>query len=84
LHSKKSSWLFFGNSPIYNIQLIPKKAKLKKEIKKDMETITKSEWRATPKDYKCIIDKQRYILKGTTKGTALVPVKLIADKEAKK
>lgn len=45
-----------------------------------METITKSEWRNTPKDYKCIIDKQRYILKWIDgSGTCLVPVKVVKD-----
>lgn len=48
-----------------------------------METITKSEWRKLPKDYKSIIDKQRYILKGTAQGTTLVPVRIIKDEEAK-
>lgn len=46
-----------------------------------METITKSEWRNTPKDYKTIIDGQRYILKGTLQGTSLVPVEVINDKK---
>lgn len=48
-----------------------------------METITKSEWKALHKDYKTIIDKQRYILKGTAQGTTLMPVKVIKDKEVK-
>lgn len=47
-----------------------------------METITKSEWRNTPKEYKYIIDKQKYILRGTAQGTTLVPVKVIKDEEA--
>jgi len=49
-----------------------------------METITKSEWKALHKDYKEIINGQRYILKGTAQGTTLVPVTVIKDKEAKK
>lgn len=48
-----------------------------------METITKNKWKNTPKDYKTIIDGQRYILKGTSQGTSLVPVNVVKDKEAK-
>lgn len=47
-----------------------------------MKTITKSEWKALHKDYKEIINGQRYILKGTAQGTTLVPVKITADEEA--
>lgn len=47
-----------------------------------METITKSKWKLLHKDYKTIIDGQRYILKLVAGATCLVPVKLIADKEA--
>ena len=50
----------------------------------EIETITKSEWRNRHKDYKTIIEGQRYILKGTAQGTTLVPVKVIKDEEAKK
>lgn len=48
-----------------------------------METITKSEWKALHRDYKTIIDKQRYILKLVNGGTCLVPVKLVNDKEVR-
>lgn len=47
-----------------------------------METITKSEWKALHRDYKTIIDGQRYILKLVNGATCLVPVTIIADKEA--
>lgn len=47
-----------------------------------METITKSEWKALHRDYKEIINGQRYILKGTAQGTTLVPVTVIKDEEA--
>ena len=46
-----------------------------------MEIITKKQWRELHRDYKSIIDGQRYILKGTNKGTCLVPVQLIKDEE---
>lgn len=46
-----------------------------------METITKTEWINLNKDYKDIINGQRYILKLEKGGTCLVPVKLIDDKE---
>ena len=46
-----------------------------------METITKSEWRKLHKDYKDIINGQRYILKLEKGGTCLVPVKLVEDKK---
>ncbi len=49
-----------------------------------MKTITKSEWKELHKDYKTIIDKQRYILRLVNGGTCLVPVKVIDDKEDKK
>ena len=39
-----------------------------------METITKSEWKALHRDYKEIINGQRYILKLVNGGTCLVPV----------
>lgn len=48
-----------------------------------METITKSEWRKLHKDYKEIINSQRYILKLVNGGTCLVPVKVINDEEVK-
>lgn len=46
-----------------------------------METITKSEWKALHRDYKEIINGQRYILKLVNGGTCLVPVKIINNKE---
>ncbi len=46
-----------------------------------METITKSEWKALHRDYKEIINGQRYILKLVNGGTCLVPVKIIDNKE---
>lgn len=49
-----------------------------------MEKITKSEWKALHKDYKEIINGQRYILKWTAQGTTLVPVKVIKDEEIKR
>lgn len=49
-----------------------------------METITKSEWKALHRDYKSIIDKQKYILKGTAQGTCLVPVTVVKDEEVKR
>lgn len=42
----------------------------------EVETITKAEWKKLHKDYKTIIDNQRYILKLTNSGTCLVPVRL--------
>lgn len=40
-----------------------------------MRVITVSQWRATPDDYKTVIDGQKYIMVNTKKfGTALVPV----------
>lgn len=44
-----------------------------------METITKSGWRKLHKDYKAIIDGQRYILKLVNGGTCLVPVRIKED-----
>lgn len=41
-----------------------------------MKEITKKEWREKPRDYKGIINKQRYALMLTEKGTCLVPVKI--------
>lgn len=46
-----------------------------------METITKKEWKALNRDYKEIINGQRYILKLVNGGTCLVPVKIINNKE---
>lgn len=46
-----------------------------------METITKSEWKALHRDYKEIINGQRYILKLVNGGTCLAPVKIIDNKE---
>lgn len=46
-----------------------------------MEQITKSEWKKLHRDYKTIIDGQRYILKLINGGTCLVPVQVIKDKE---
>lgn len=46
-----------------------------------METITKSEWKALHRDYKEIINGQRYILKLVNGGTCFVPVKIIDNKE---
>lgn len=48
-----------------------------------METITRSEWKSLHKDYKTIINKQKYILKLLYGGTCLVPVTVIKDEEAK-
>ena len=48
-----------------------------------METITKSEWKALHRDYKTIVDKQRYILKLVNGATCLVPVEFVDDKEVK-
>lgn len=48
-----------------------------------METITKSKWKALHRDYKAIIDGQRYILKLVNGDTCLVPVNVIDDKEVK-
>jgi len=39
-----------------------------------MITITKKEWQDKPKDYKSVINGQRYVMMMTDKGTALVPV----------
>lgn len=49
-----------------------------------METITKSKWKSLHRDYKTIIDGQRYILKLINGGTCLVPVTVIADEEDKR
>lgn len=49
-----------------------------------METITKREWKNLHKDYKCIINKQKYILKLENGGTCLVPVRVIENEEVKK
>lgn len=46
-----------------------------------MEQITKSDWKKLHRDYKAIINKQRYILKLVNGGTCLVPVKVIKDEE---
>ena len=46
-----------------------------------MEKIKKSEWKALNKDYKDIINGQRYILKLVNGATCLVPVEVIDDKE---
>lgn len=45
----------------------------------EMEQITKEDWKRKPKDYKTIIDGQRYILKGTNNGPCLVPVEIIKE-----
>jgi len=42
-----------------------------------MEPITKQQWNKINNDYKSIIENQKYILKLTDKGTALVPVDVI-------
>lgn len=49
-----------------------------------METITKKEWKALHRDYKEIINGQRYILKLVNGGTCLVPVKIVDNKEGLK
>ena len=46
-----------------------------------MLTITKSEWNKKPKDYKAIIDGQRYILSLEQGGTSLVPVNVVKSIE---
>lgn len=46
-----------------------------------MEIITKSDWKKLHRDYKTIIDKQRYILKLVNGGTCLVPVEIVKDEE---
>lgn len=46
-----------------------------------MEEIKKSEWKKLHRDYKEIIDGQRYILKLANGTTCLVPVKVVNDKE---
>ena len=48
-----------------------------------METITKSEWKALHRDYKEIVNGQRYILKLENGATCLAPVKIVKDEEAK-
>ena len=48
-----------------------------------MEIITKKQWRELHRDYKSIIDGQRYILKLEKGGTCLVPVQVAEDEEAK-
>lgn len=47
------------------------------QTQNDMKTITKKEWIKKNKDYKSIINGQKYILTMTDKGTALVPVELL-------
>jgi hypothetical protein len=43
----------------------------------DMETIAKAEWTKTHKDYRSVINGQRYIMRFEGgKGTCLVPVKV--------
>lgn len=42
-----------------------------------MKTITKQQWDKINKEYKSIIENQKYILKLTDKGTALVQVKIV-------
>jgi uncharacterized protein YjgD (DUF1641 family) len=42
-----------------------------------METIKKQQWEKINNDYKSIIENQKYILKLTDKGSALVPVKIV-------
>lgn len=39
--------------------------------------MTKDEWRKTHKDFKTVIDGQRYVMRMTRHGTCLVPVSLI-------
>ena len=46
-----------------------------------MEIITRKQWKDLHKDYKDIINGQRYILKLENGGTCLVPVKIVNDKE---
>jgi hypothetical protein len=41
-----------------------------------MKTITRKQWREMPKDYKSIIDGQKYIMELTNNGTCLIPVKV--------
>lgn len=48
-----------------------------------METITKQEWKELHRDYKDIINGQRYILKLENGGTCLVPVQVVKDEEVK-
>ena len=43
----------------------------------DYKKITMAEWKATPKDYKSIIDGVRYKLYYTVFGTTLCPIKII-------
>ena len=49
-----------------------------------METITKKQWKELHRDYKDIINGQKYILKLENGATCLVPVKVAEDEEAKK
>lgn len=41
--------------------------------------ITKAEWQKTHRDFKSVIDGQRYVLRMTPRGTALVPVDLVKE-----
>ena len=82
----KKFWLFFGKLLYYIIRCLPKLSQ-SKNLKiggiKSMETITRSEWKSLHKDYKTIINKQKYVLKLSYGGACLVPVNVINDKEAK-
>ncbi len=39
--------------------------------------MTKDQWRKTHRDFKSVIDGQRYVLQWTANGTGLVPVTII-------
>ncbi len=41
--------------------------------------ITGAEWKKTHRDFKSVIDGQRYVLRLTERGTALVPVELVKE-----
>ncbi|MGF6858353.1 hypothetical protein [Paraburkholderia sp. CI3] len=43
--------------------------------------MTADEWRKTHRDFKTVIDGQRYILRWTEFGTSLVPVTIIKEQK---
>lgn len=45
------------------------------------ERMTAAEWRRTHRDFKTIINGQRYILRWTARGTGLIPVVIVKEQD---
>lgn len=45
------------------------------------ERMTTAEWRRTHRDFKTIINGQRYVMRWTTKGTGLMPVVIVKEQD---